>query len=307
MENNFTFEVAVIGGSYAGLAAAMALGRSLRKTLVIDAGNPCNRQTPHSHNFITQDGKTPSAIAKEARHQVLQYPSVEFVTDNVLQIHQQNQAFLLQTESGKKFSAKKIIVATGLNDIMPEIPGFAQSWGISVLHCPYCHGYEVRNKNIGILADGALAYEYAKLISQWSPNLTVFTNGIGEIDLDKIEVLEKLNIRIVEKTMEEIQQKNGLVSAIKFHDGTSHKLEALFSRPKCEQKSDIFRQLACEIDENGIIKTDHFQKTSVEGVYAAGDCSTLFRSVAAAVASGNMAGASVNKELIEEKFLEFKI
>ncbi len=307
MNNQFSFEVVIIGGSYAGLAAAMALGRSLRNILVIDSGNTCNQQTPKSHNFITQDGKPPATIAKEAKHQVLQYPSVQFSSDEVCCVTQENLGFLVETVSGKKFSSKKIIIATGLQDVMPEIPGFAASWGISVLHCPYCHGYEVRNKNLGILADGALAYELAKLISHWSPNLTIFTNGIGEIDLDKLEILEKLNIAVVEKPILSLSHHSGYLDSVNFTDGTSQKIDAIFSRPKNHQKAlKIIEKLGCDLDENGILKTDHFQKTSVEGVYAAGDCTTLFRSVSAAVASGNMAGASVNKELIEEKFLAIK-
>src|SRR5690606_19368783 len=144
----------IIGGSYAGLSAAMALGRSLRKVLIIDAGKPCNRQTPHSHNFITQDGKTPAEISSIARAQVAQYETVTFLSGFAVEGKKTNSGFEIKTEKGEIFESKKLILATGVKDIMSEIPGFAECWGISVIHCPYCHGYEVRNEKTGILANG---------------------------------------------------------------------------------------------------------------------------------------------------------
>lgn len=302
MENNPDFEVVIIGGSYAGLSAAMSLGRSLRKTLVIDSGKSCNSQTPHSHNFITQDGKTPAAIAKEAKHQVLQYPTIEFLNDKAVQVLKTDFGFHVKTETAKNFTAKKIILATGVKDIMPDLKGFAECWGISVLHCPYCHGYEVKNEQLGILADGAMAYELSRLISHWSPKLTIYTNGIGELELDNLEKLERNNIKVVEKEVVALNHNNGYLKNIEFSDGTKQEVTAIFSRPNCQQHSDIPIDLGCETNENGLVKVDEFQRTSVPGVYAVGDCTTLFRAVAAAVASGNKAGAIVNRDLIEESF-----
>lgn len=302
MENNPDFEVIIIGGSYAGLSAAMSLGRSLRKALIIDSGKPCNWQTAQAQNFITHDGKAPAAIAKEAKHQVLQYPTIEFISDKATEALPIEFGFHVKTETGKNFTAKKIILATGVKDIMPDLKGFAECWGISVLHCPYCHGYEVKNEKLGVLADGAMAYELSRLISNWSPNLTIFTNGIGEIELENLEKLERNNIKVVEKQVVALNHNNGYLKNIEFSDGTKQEISAIFSHPACQQHSDIPEKLGCERDENGLINVDHFQKTSVPGVFAVGDCTTLFRALSAAIASGNKAGAVVNKELIEENF-----
>lgn len=165
MKDNQQFDVIIIGGSYSGLAAAMALGRALRKVLIIDSGKPCNRQTPHSHNFLTQDGKSPKEIAALAKGQVEQYKTVQFFNGLATTGLKTNNGFEIYTDTGKQFTARKVIFATGIHDIMPDIPGFAESWGISVLHCPYCHGYEVKHLATGILGNGNYGFEFSTLIS----------------------------------------------------------------------------------------------------------------------------------------------
>ena len=135
------FDVIIIGGSYSGLSAAMSLGRSLRQVLVIDSGLPCNKQTPHSHNFITQDGEKPAVISAKAKLQVDIYKTVQFFNGLAVKAFKKNKGFEITTESGDVFTSRKVLFATGVKDLLPEINGFAECWGISVLHCPYCHGY----------------------------------------------------------------------------------------------------------------------------------------------------------------------
>ena len=147
------FDVAVVGGSIAGLSAAMTLGRSLRKVAVFDKGTPCNLQAPRSHNFITCDGMPPGEIIDSARKQISLYETVSFFEEEVLSAQRRDTGFEIAT-SNSTFLVKKVLFATGLRDIMPDIPGFAQCWGISILHCPYCHGYECRGKHTGIIANG---------------------------------------------------------------------------------------------------------------------------------------------------------
>ena len=159
-----TFDVIIIGGSYSGLSAGLALGRSLRSVLIIDSGKPCNRQTPHSHNFLTQDGQTPAAIAAVGRQQVEKYETVKFFSGLATGGRKTSSGFEIQTDSGRNFTARKLIFASGIRDIMPAIDGFAECWGISVIHCPYCHGYEVRNQPTGILGNGEYAYEFSSFI-----------------------------------------------------------------------------------------------------------------------------------------------
>lgn len=162
------FEVIIIGGSYSGLSAAMSLGRSLRQVLVIDSGLPCNRQTPHSHNFITQDGEKPAVISAKAKLQVDIYKTVQFYNGLAVKALKTESGFEIETESGVVFTSRKVLFATGVKDLLPEIEGFAACWGISVLHCPYCHGYEVKNEKTAIIANGEMGFEYAKLISNWT-------------------------------------------------------------------------------------------------------------------------------------------
>ena len=146
MEDPTFAEVVIIGGSYAGLAAAMSLGRALRRVIILDSGQPCNRSTPHAHNFLTQDGETPSAIRAKARAQVLTYPTVTFLTGQAVAAVRRGPDFWVTTADNVVYRAPKLIFATGVRDQLPNLPGFAECWGISVLHCPYCHGYEVHGQ-----------------------------------------------------------------------------------------------------------------------------------------------------------------
>lgn len=301
--NPSKFDVIIIGGSYSGLSAAMALGRSLRKVLVIDAGRPCNRQTPHSHNFLTQDGKTPMEISQEARKQVEQYETVSFLSDFATQGIKTKDGFEITTETGKLFQAKKLIFATGVKDIMPEIPGFAASWGISVIHCPYCHGYEVRNEKTGILANGDFGYEFGKLITNWTKELTLFTNGKSTLTAEQSEKLTSSGVEIIETELVRIEHTEGKLEHVSLKDGSIVLLKALYAKVDFVQHSDIPSALGVELTEYGHIKVDPMQKTTVPGIYACGDNTTPFRSVSFAVSTGTMAGAACNKELIDGEFL----
>ncbi|HVU84549.1 MAG TPA: NAD(P)/FAD-dependent oxidoreductase, partial [Puia sp.] len=203
------FDVIIIGGSYSGLAAGMALGRALRQVLIIDSGQPCNRQTPHSHNFITQDGKPPKEIALLAKTQVEKYDTVRFFDGLAISGTRLENGFEIQVASGEAFRAKKLVFATGIRDIMPDIDGFSECWGISVLHCPYCHGYEARGETTGILGNGEYAFEFSMLISNWTKDLTLLTNGASSLTAEQAEKLEKRGIRVVEKEIERLEHAGG--------------------------------------------------------------------------------------------------
>ncbi len=296
------FDVIIIGGSYAGLATAMALGRALRNVLIIDSGKPCNRQTPHSHNFLTQDGKTPKEISLIAKQQVLAYNTITFFDGFGTKGLKTKNGFEVQTESGDTFSATKLVFATGIKDIMLSIIGFSECWGISVLHCPYCHGYEVKNEKTGILGNGEYGFEFSKLISNWTKDLTLFTNGASTLTIEQIARLEKHDIKIVEKEIEELEHINGNLKKIIFKDGTKTSIKAIYTRLPFEQNCSISEQLGCELTEDGYLKVDAFQKTTTKGVFACGDNVTRMRTVANAIAMGTTTGMTVNKELVEESF-----
>ena len=295
-------DVIIIGGSYAGLAAAMALGRSLRTVLIIDSGKPCNIQTPHSHNFITHDGATPAAIHEAAKAQVLQYDTVSFREDTAINAVPHENGFMITTAAGKTFTASKLLFATGVKDIMPPMKGFADCWGISVLHCPYCHGYEVKGERIALMANGDMGFELVRLIHNWSKNLVLFTNGASTLTAEQAKKIDQYGIAVIEGEIDLLEHEAGYIRNIVLKDGTKHKVTAAFARPAFQQHSDLPAQLGCELTEQGYLKTDDLNRTVVPGVYVAGDNTTMMRSVASAVAAGTRAGAFINKELIDEQF-----
>ncbi|KAA0130357.1 NAD(P)/FAD-dependent oxidoreductase [Chryseobacterium sp. SN22] len=299
MENNF--DVIIIGGSYSGLSAGMALGRSLRKILIIDSGRPCNQQTPYSHNFLTHDGKIPKEISDLAKEQVSKYKTVQFYDGLVTNVSKQSENFEVRTENGGVFHARKIILASGVKDIMPDIPGFAECWGISVIHCPYCHGYEVHGKATGIMSNGDMGFEFSKIVYNLTKELTLFTNGSSTLNGEQTERFGRNNIGITETEIERIDHENGQIRKVILKGGEEISLDALYAKIPFEQNVNT-DDLGLELTEHGHIKIDHFHKTNVEGVFACGDNTTMMRAVANAVAQGNLTGAIVNKELADESF-----
>ncbi|WAC39334.1 NAD(P)/FAD-dependent oxidoreductase [Pedobacter sp. SL55] len=302
MANQQEYDVIIIGGSYTGLSAAMALGRALKKVLVIDGVNPCNKQTPHSHNFLTQDGKTPKEISELAKAQVANYKTVSFLNDIAIKGEKSAKGFEITTQNGLIFKGRKLIFGTGIKDQMPNIEGFAECWGISAIHCPYCHGYEVRHLKTGLFANGDMAYEFGKLLWNWTKDLTIYTNGKSTLNAEQTNILASRNIHVVEKEIVKIAHNNGQIQELVFTDGSSQNLDALYAKIPFVQHSDIPQSLGCELTEMGMLKVDMMQKTTLDGVFAAGDNTSPMRSVANAVYGGNMAGAAVSKELIAEDF-----
>jgi len=302
MKQKKQYDVIIVGGSYSGLAAGMALGRALRKVLIIDAGDPCNRQTPHSHNFLTHDGEAPNIITSVAKQQVLNYSSVTFLNAVASKARKTENGFDIETDSGEIFSSRKLVFATGIKDIMPDIGGFTESWGISVLHCPYCHGYEVRHEKTGIIANGESAFELVTLISNWTSVLTLYTNGKSNLTGQQIAKLAKHRVNIVEDEIDNLENENGYLKNIVFRDGAKAQAKALYARLPFVQHSSIPQSLGCELTPEGYFHIDTAHRTTVSGIFACGDNCTRMRTVANAVSMGTTTGLMVNKELIEEDF-----
>jgi thioredoxin reductase len=296
------FDVIIVGGSYAGLSAAMALGRSLRSVLVVDAETPCNAQTPHSHNFLTQDGKVPAEIAAIARQQLLIYDTVNMINGFVVSVEKKGNGFAAVLQSGERVASKKLIFATGIKDHLPDIPGFSACWGISVVHCPYCHGYEYRAKKTAILANGETAMHYAMLVGNLTKNLQIFTNGKHAFTSEQMEKLQKHGIDVNESKITAMEHTNGHLKNVVLKGGERVSFDALYFRPPFTQHCEIPKLLGAELNDQGYLKVDALQQTSVEGIYACGDNSSMMRSVANAVSTGNMTGAAMNRELATEQF-----
>ncbi|NRD21204.1 NAD(P)/FAD-dependent oxidoreductase [Winogradskyella eckloniae] len=295
-------DVIIIGGSYSGLSAAMTLGRSLRNVLIIDAKQPCNRDTPHSQNFITHDGEQPHIIAHKARAQVLKYDTVRLVNDFATQAIKTNTGFKVSTQSGLYYNTKKIIIATGIKDILPDIKGFKETWAKSVIHCPYCHGYEFINKKTAIYSNGDKAFHINQLVHNLSKELSIITKGPAHFSEAQTAKLKENNIPVIEKEITEIIHDNGEVKQVIYNDGSTAQFDAIYVQLPFEQHTNIPQDLGCDITENGYIKVDDLQKTTTPGVYACGDNVNKFRSVANAVYTGNIAGAALNMELAQETF-----
>jgi thioredoxin reductase len=293
-----TFDVIIIGGSFAGMSAGLTLARSLRTVLIIDSGQPCNAKTPAAHNFITHDGDNPGMISAQAKMQLLNYPSVHWMDAVAVGAVFKNDLFEVTLSDGNQMVSKRLLLATGIQDLMPPVEGFSECWGISVIHCPYCHGYEVRHKRLGILAEGDLALEFIRLLRNWSEDLVLFTNGPAGINDEQMSRINKYGIPVVETGLKELYHREGYLYAVALQDGRQVALSALFTKPDWKQASSLAVLLGCALDEQGYIITDDTNQTTVPGVFAAGDNSGKFRSLSTAVASGTLAGAFINRSLV---------
>lgn len=293
-----TYDVVIIGGSYAGMAAGMALGRALRSVVIIDAQHPANRMTPFSHNFLTQDGVPPAEIAQRGREQLAAYATVQTVHDRAVHAERTELGFTVETMGGRTFHAAKIIFATGITDVMLQIDGFTDCWGKSVLHCPYCHGFEVRGKRTGVIANGSAGFDYALLIANWTPRLTLFTNGPSQFNEQQTTILRDRGITIIENTLASIEHTNGVLHGVRYTDGSVIPLDVVYAKCAFEQHCIIPATLGCVHSPEGYIVVDQLQRTTVDGLYACGDNASPMRTVANAVASGTAAGMHVNKELV---------
>jgi len=302
MTSNKTFDVIIVGGSYAGLAAAMALGRAMKNVLIIDNGKPCNRQTPHSHNFLTNDGKKPAEIAAIASLQVSRYDTVKFFTGTAIEGNKTETGFQIKVATGEIFETKKIIFATGIKDLLPAIDGLPECWGISVIHCPYCHGYEVRHQKTGILGNGDTGFEFTRLISNWTKDLTLYSNGKAGFTSIQREKLQKHEVNIEEKEIQRLVHNEGHLREIIFKDGTSATLNALYAPGPFEQHCKIPLQMGCGLTEEGYIGIDQFYETNIKGIFAVGDNAAKMRTVANAVAMGTSAGMMISKKMIIDSF-----
>lgn len=302
MIDNKNFDVIIVGGNYSGLSAGLVLGRALRHVLIIDSGKPCNIQTPHSHNFITQDGKTPKEISTVARLQIENYKTVKFYSGLATSGAKVDNGFEIKTDSGDCFTGKKLIFATGLRDLMPDIDGFAECWGKTVIHCAFCLGYESKNKKAGVIGNGDYAYKISKLTKNWTKDVTLYTNGKSTLTDDQLKKLTKHNIDVIETEVDRFEHTNGYVEAIVFKDGSKTPIQAIYTKAHFVQHCDIPKQLGCEFTELGLITVDEFQKTTVPGIWACGDNASTMRSVSNAVAKGTLSAVMVTEELIDEEF-----
>ncbi len=294
------FDTIIIGGSIAGLSAALTLARSLKNVAVFDTQNPCNRTVKRSFNFSTNDGQNPAEIVNNTKNEISKYNTVEFFLDEVLYVRSVKGKFEVETKSTGNFTAASILIATGLRDILPEISGFKECWGKSIYSCPYCHGYEARNQKTAVYANGDAAHDLSILLTNWSKDLVVITDGKSELsDIQNAE-LKLRNIQIIENKISSLSQEEGNLTQINFSDGTVLEVPYMYASVPFEQKSDLATQLGLAFTDSGHIEVDSTFRTSLRNVYAAGDCTAQQRALSVAAASGTNAGFTINQDFVDD-------
>jgi thioredoxin reductase len=291
------YDVIIVGGSYSGISAGLQLARARRKVLVIDAGQRRNRFAQSSHGFLGQDGRDPGKIASEARSQLLCYPTVEWLSQPAIQATTDNDGFVISTANGEQFTARRLILATGVVDELPDVPGLSERWGQRVFHCPYCHGYELDGGPIGVLAASPMAIHQASMLPDWGPT-TLFLNQVLEPDVDQLAMLTRRGVAV---EYEPVLSISGEHADVTLASGRVIKLAGLFTQPRTHMGSPLAAQLGCEFEAGPtgeFIKVDAMRETNVSGVFACGDAAVAAGNVAIAVGDGARTGGAAHQSLM---------
>lgn len=290
----------IIGGSFAGLSAAMQLGRANRSVCVIDTGQPRNRFAAASHGFFGQDGMAPRAMLANAREKVAAYKSVRFVDGAATAAEPDGDGYAVALADGPPLRARKLVLAFGLDDGLPDIPGISERWGQTVLHCPYCHGYEFLSRPLGVLNVMPRSTHQAALIPEWGPT-TFFLNGAPMPDAETCADLAARGVKIEAAPVVALEGDAPDLTGVRLADGRLVEIAALFLAPRTRFACPIAEQLGCALEEGPfgpVIRTDGMKLTSIAGVYAAGDITRAMHNATLASADGVMAGASVHQALV---------
>ncbi len=296
------FDVVVIGGGPAGLSCALTLARGGRQVAVCDDGHPRNASAKVMHNFPALDGINPSDFLKNVRENLLKYEEVTFISNKAKDVVKKENIFVTILEDNSKIESKKIVLAEGLKDELPDITGIEEGWGKCVFQCPYCHAYEFKAQSIGILAHEKSLFHTLKLLLGFSNDIAIFTDGKNFITEEDLAIFQTKGIELYEEKVESLVLENEHLKGIRLESGEIIPRDVLFIRPASHLKSDIGKRLGCHLTENGTFNTDENCKSCVSGVYIAGDVSSKMHSVLLACAEGSKAGLNLNLELMEEEF-----
>lgn len=294
------YDAIIVGGGAAGLSAALMLGRARRKVLVIDAGEPRNAPAEHSHSFFTRDGAPPGELLRIGREQAAGY-GAEIRAGRVVEVAREEGGFAVALEDGGRESARRVVIAAGVVDELPEIEGFRDRWGGVVFHCPYCHGYEMRDQPLAVMARGAAAMEMCALILGWTRDVVLCTDGPAELGGEDRAKLARHGIRVREERIARLEGEGSALERIVFAEGPPLARAGLFVRP-AQHPAPLADRLGCERNDDGSLVLDRFGETTVPGVYAAGDVTRRLQQIVSAAAEGLMAGAGINHSLLAEEF-----
>ncbi|WP_326541143.1 NAD(P)/FAD-dependent oxidoreductase [Pseudorhodoferax sp.] len=290
------YDVIVVGGSYSGMAAALQLVRGRRSVLVIDAGERRNRFASHSHGFLGQDGEPPGDIAATARRQLEAYPTLTWLEGRVEAVAGQVDEFTVTTAGGDSHLGRRLLLATGVTDQLPDVDGLPERWGRAVFHCPYCHGYELGQGRIGIVGANPMSIHQAELLTDWG-DVTLLVNGALELSQEIRSTLERRSVVIEEAPIDKIEGH----ADVRMVDGRQLRFAGLFTATRTSPSSPLVEAMGCALEETpmGIqVRTDAESKTSVTGVFACGDVARAPHSVSLAVGNGAMTGAQIHRSLL---------
>lgn len=291
----------VIGGSFAGLSAAIHIARARRSACVIDAGAPRNRFADGSHGFFGQDGGEPLAMIAAARAQLQAYPTVRTIAGEAVAARAVDGGFAVTLDEGQTLTAAKLVLAFGISDVLPDLPGLAERWGTSVLHCPYCPGFEYGARALGVLRTMPTSSHQALLIADWGPT-TLYLNGGDMLDADTLTRLARRGVGVEPARIVALQGEGQQLSSLLLEDGREP-IDALYLAPSTRLNSPIAEQLGCALDDGPfgpVIRTDAAKLTSVPGVYAAGDAARAPHNASWAAADGVTTGVSLHQALVLE-------
>lgn len=294
------YDVIIVGGSFAGLSAAMQLGRARRKVLLLDSGAPRNRFAVASHGFPGQDGRSPKDIVAALRSELGQYTTVRFRDAEATAASNVEGGFALSLSTGEEVSARRLVLAYGVRDTLPDLPGLAERWGASVLHCPYCHGYELNQQPAGVLARNESAMHQAMLLPDWGPT-TLFTQGSFTPTSDQRQALAARGVTIEEVPITGLVGPSPTLEAAQLADGRKTPLSGLFIAPQTAPSSDLGAMLRCALKDGPTgpyLDVDAMHATSVPGVFAAGDLANPMANATLAAAAGVIAGVAAHQSLI---------
>lgn len=289
-------DVIVIGGGYAGMAATLQLLRARRSVLVIDAGLRRNRTASHSYGFLGQDGVDPAELARTARNQLEAYPTLNWREGLVARASGAIEAFQVTLTTGEDFTCRRLLFATGVADELPPVPGLAERWGRSVFHCPYCHGYELDQGQIGVIATGYMSLHQAQLLADWG-KVTFLTNGALAVDRDAQDDLDHRGVMVEDTVIDRIEGDAQVILT----DDRRLTFTGLFTSPQCSPSSQVAEIMGCSLQETPFgsqVLTSDDKETSIRGAFACGDVARIPHSVSLAVADGAWAGAQLHRSLV---------
>lgn len=296
------WDVAIIGGGPAGLSAALVLGRALRSVIVLDEGKPRHAAARASHGYLTRDGIAPTKFRELAHEDVRRYDMVRIEKDTAAEAIKEEQGrFHITTSSGKRYTSRYLIMATGARDHLPPIPGIRETYGISVFPCPYCDGWEHRGEPLAVIGSGPRLFEYVQLIFNWSRDLAVFTDGASFLTLEQKNMLQSRSIALFEQPVKSLIGTDGNLEAVALEDGQEiTRRIAFLSDTGAGDASDIPDRLGIAREPDGQYKTLEHGSTEIDGLYIVGDAKHYFTGLLGAASEGYEAGVAINRKLVEE-------